>query len=143
MFFRLFLGCLTTTHSAPFSAFFGCRAFGTSVGGCRDCNCSIFRRLFVTRDVFTHYFFVAFSWPSSPWKNSVWAFLVVFSWLFRGPRFGQILRVLALEKSSDIFSTVRKGPWESRPRAFVQGHACFSACSGSSRPRDLGAHPVR
>ena len=24
-----------------------------------------------------------------------------FSWLFRGPRFGQILRVLALEKSSD------------------------------------------
>ena len=55
-------------------------------------------------------FFVAFSWPSSPWKNSVWAFFVpfswffrgffvAFSWLFRGPRFGQILRVLALEKS--------------------------------------------
>ena len=59
------------------------------------------RRLFVTCDVFTRYFFVAFSWPSSPWKNSVWAFFVVFSWLFRGPRFGQILRVLALEQSSD------------------------------------------
>ena len=29
-------------------------------------------------------------------------FFVVFSWLFRGPRFGQILRVLALEKSSDL-----------------------------------------
>ena len=27
-------------------------------------------------------------------------FLVVFSWLFRGRRFGQILRVLALEQSS-------------------------------------------
>ena len=26
-------------------------------------------------------------------------FFVVFSWLFRGPRFGQILRVLALEQS--------------------------------------------
>ena len=30
-------------------------------------------------------------------------FFVVFSWLFRGPRFGQILRVLALEQSSDVF----------------------------------------
>ena len=27
-------------------------------------------------------------------------FFVAFSWLFRGPRFGQILRVLALEQSS-------------------------------------------
>ena len=33
--------------------------------------------------------------------NSVRAFSVTFSWLFRGPRFGQILRVLALEQSSD------------------------------------------
>ena len=51
---------------------------------------------------------VTFSWPSSAWKNSVWAyfvvFFVVFSWLFRGPRFGQILRVLALEKSSELSS---------------------------------------
>ena len=41
-------------------------------------------RLFVTCDVFARYFFAAFSWPSSPWKNSVWVFFVVFWWLFRG-----------------------------------------------------------
>ena len=35
-------------------------------------------------------------------QNSVWAFFVVFSWLFRGSHFGQSLRVLALDKSSDI-----------------------------------------
>ena len=29
-------------------------------------------------------------------------FFVVFSWLFRGPRFGQNLRVLALEQSSEL-----------------------------------------
>ena len=29
-------------------------------------------------------------------------FFVVFSWLFRGPHFGAILRVLALEESSDL-----------------------------------------
>ena len=29
-------------------------------------------------------------------------FFVVFSWLFRGPRFGQNLRVLALEQFSDL-----------------------------------------
>ena len=29
-------------------------------------------------------------------------FFVAFSWFFRGPRFGQILRVLALEQSSDF-----------------------------------------
>ena len=52
---------------------------------------------------------VAFSWPSSIYKNSVRAFFVTFSWFFRGFfvafswlfRFGQILRVLALEQSSD------------------------------------------
>ena len=37
-------------------------------------------------------------------------FFVAFSWLFRGPRFGQILRVLALEQS--IFNmTVSLGWW--------------------------------
>ena len=61
-------------------------------------NPPIFRRLFVTCDVFARYISVAFSWPSSTWEKSVWAF----SWLFRGPHFGQILRVLALEKSSEI-----------------------------------------
>ena len=30
-------------------------------------------------------------------------FFVAFSWLFRGPCFGQILRVLALEQSSDVW----------------------------------------
>ena len=57
----------------------------------------VFRRLFVTCDVFTRYFFVGasiatalkhfswlfrvfFWWPSSPWKNSVRGFFVAFSW---------------------------------------------------------------
>ena len=35
-------------------------------------------------------------------------FFVVFSWLFRGPCFGQILRVLALEQSSEKIMTVTK-----------------------------------
>ena len=39
-------------------------------------------------------FFVGFLWPSSAWKNSVWAFFVAFPWLFRGPDFGQLLCVL-------------------------------------------------
>ena len=43
-------------------------------------------------------FSVTFWWPSSVYKNSVWAFFVAFSWLFR---FGQNLRVLALEQSSE------------------------------------------
>ena len=42
LFFQLFFGCFTVTHSAPFSAvFFGYfqrRAFSTSVDGRRDCN---------------------------------------------------------------------------------------------------------
>ena len=46
------------------------------------------RRLFVTCDVFARFswlyrgFFVASSWPSSPWKNSVSAFFVFFSFFF-------------------------------------------------------------
>ena len=66
------------------------------------------RRLFVTCDVFTRYFFVAFSClfrgPHLLGKQCLGVFrgfFVVFSWLFRGPHFGQILRVLALEKSSE------------------------------------------
>ena len=54
----------------------------------------IFRRLFVTCDVFARYFFVAFSGPSSAWKKQCLGvfrgFSVAFSWLFRGPHFGQI-----------------------------------------------------
>ena len=34
---------------------------------------------FVTCDVLVRYFFVAFPWPSSAWKNSVWASFVAFS----------------------------------------------------------------
>ena len=41
-------------------------------------------------------------------------FFVVFSWLFHGPRFGQILRVLALELSSEQL----KGLPEGEPRAW-------------------------
>ena len=42
--FRVFFGCLTGTPRHPFRLFFGCfqcRAFGTSVGGRRDCNASM------------------------------------------------------------------------------------------------------
>ena len=62
-------------------------------------------------------FFVAFSWlfrglhllgktVFGPFSWFFRGFFVTFSvssfsWLFRGPRFGQFLRVLALEKSSD------------------------------------------
>ena len=69
---------------------------------------SLIRRLFVTC-----YFFVAFPWlfrgplPSrktvfGPFSWFFRGFFVVFSSLFRGPRFGQNLRVLALEQSSDL-----------------------------------------
>ena len=61
---------------------------------------------------------VTFSWPSSAWKNSVWAFFVAFSWLFRGPHFGQILRVLALEKSSDPKLPSKPIPPKFRGRIF-------------------------
>ena len=42
---------------------------------------------------------VTFSWL---FRGFFRGFFVVFSWLFRGPHFGQILRVLALEKSSEM-----------------------------------------
>ena len=50
-------------------------------------------------------FFVAFSWPPCLEKQCSGLFryfFVVFSWLLRGPCFGQILRVFALEQSSDL-----------------------------------------
>ena len=57
-------------------------------------------------------FFVAFPWlfrgpllsrktVFGPFSWLFRGFFVAFSWLFRGPRFGQNLRVLALEQSSD------------------------------------------
>ena len=46
-------------------------------------------------------FFVALFCLEKQCSGLVRYFFVVFSWLFRGPRFGQILRVLALEQSSD------------------------------------------
>ena len=60
-------------------------------------------------------FFVVFSWlfrgPLLSRKTVFGPFryfFVVFSWLFRGPCFGQILRVLALEQSSEFIpSTCR------------------------------------
>ena len=74
---------------------------------------SFIRRLFVTCDVFIRYFFVTFSWLFRGFFVALIClekqclgvfrgFFVVFSWLFRGPHFGQILRVLALEQSSDF-----------------------------------------
>ena len=48
---------------------------------------------------------VAFSWPSSVYKDSVCAFFVASSWL------GQILHVLALEKSSKSGSMGVLGVW--------------------------------
>ena len=61
-----------------------------------------------------------FSWPS-------WAFFMAFSWFFRdfsvafrGPHFGQILRVLALEKSSD----------------FCQGDSSWERKGGEKLPRE-------
>ena len=45
-------------------------------------------------------------------------FFVVFSWLFRGPHFGQILRVLALEESSDFLASKTNFPgrwWIQKP----------------------------
>ena len=76
---------------------------------------TLFRRLFVTSDVFTRYFFVAFPWLFRGFFVALFClekqclglfrgFFVAFSWLFRGPRFGQILRVLALEQSSELCS---------------------------------------
>ena len=82
----------------------------------------IFRRFFVTCGVFTRYFFVAFSCffrgpllsrktvfgPFSLLSRGFFVvFFVAFSW---PPRFGQILRVLALEQSSDI-SQIMMAPW--------------------------------
>ena len=89
-------------------------------GGCG--SLSILRRLFVTCCVFTRYFFVAFSGFFRGFFVALFClekqcsglfryFFLVFSWLFRGffrgPCFGQILRVLALEQSSEI-QEVRK-----------------------------------
>ena len=72
----------------------------------------LLRRLFVTCGVFTRYFSVAFSWLFRdffvalfwPFSWLFRGFFVAFSWLFRGPRFGQNLRVLALEQSSELLS---------------------------------------
>ena len=51
-------------------------------------------------------------------------FFVTFSWLFRGPRFGQILRVLALEQSSD-----QKCTPEGFSRECSQQSGCSPECS--------------
>ena len=70
----------------------------------------IIRRLFVTCDVFARYLSVAFPWLFHGFfvalvcleKQVFGRFSWLFPWLFRGPYFRQILRVLALEKSSEI-----------------------------------------
>ena len=70
----------------------------------------ILRRLFVTCCVFTRYFFVVFSWLFRGPLLSRKTVFGPFSWLFRGPCFGQILRVLALEQSSEICSRTNAIP---------------------------------
>ena len=55
----------------------------------------------VTCGVFARYFFVALFCLEKQCSGLFRYFFVDFSWLFRGPRFGQILRVLSLEQSSD------------------------------------------
>ena len=52
------------------------------------------RRLFVTCDAFARYFFVAFRGPHLPASEGI--VFVPCPRLLRGPRFGRILRVLAL-----------------------------------------------
>ena len=66
----------------------------------------LIRRLFVTCGVFYSLlfrdFFVALFCLEKEGLGLFRGFFVAFSWLFRGPRFGQNLRVLALKQSSDL-----------------------------------------
>ena len=89
----------------------------------------LFRRLFVTCDVFARYFFVAFPWLFRGFfvalicleKQCLGVFrgyFVAFPWLFRGPHFGQILRV----------------PWKSLLTFYGQPHSprtdnCAAHCT--------------
>ena len=57
--------------------------------------------LLVTSSWLFHGFFVAIICLEKQCLGVFRGFFVAFPWLFRGPHFGQILRVLALEKSSD------------------------------------------
>ena len=71
------------------------------------------RRLFVTCDVFARYFFVAFSWFFRDFFVALISLEKQYLSLFRGPRFGQILRVLTLEKSSEfVFGGFQSGGLE-------------------------------
>ena len=77
----------------------------------RPKNQKTFRYLWRFCSLLFRGFSVAFSWPSCLEKQFSClfrGFFVAFSWLFRGPRFGQNLRVLALEQSSDLKSSCRK-----------------------------------
>ena len=67
--------------------------------------------------VFFRGFFVALFCLEKQCSGLFRYFFVAFSWLFRGPCFGQILRVLALEQSSDLFSAAdRSAPsWQTWP----------------------------
>ena len=58
--------------------------------------------LLVTFSWFFRGFFVALFCLEKQCSGLFRYFFVVFSWLFRGPHFGQILRVLALEQSSEL-----------------------------------------
>ena len=91
------------THipKAPFS--------GTlvNVGDLHTRTIFLFRRLFVTCGVFTRYFFVFFSWlfrgPLLSRKTVFGPFSLLFRGFFVAPVLGKILRVLALEQSSELW----------------------------------------
>ena len=61
-----------------------------------------FRYLLRFYSLLFHGFFVALFCLKKQCSGLFRYFFVGFSWLFRGPCFGQILRVLALEQSSDF-----------------------------------------
>ena len=112
------------------------------------------RRLFLTGEVFTRYFFVAFPWLFRGFFVTLIClekqclgvfrgFFVAFPWLFRGPRFGQILRVLALEKSSESRILFDLWALEECLSGHLSGSAVepFASDHGrkSPRPRDFAA----
>ena len=78
-------------------------------------------------------FSVAFSLPSSAWKNSVWAFFMVFPWFFRGflVAFSWLFRGFFV-----AFSWLFRGPvlgkfyayspWKSLLMTIDTGEGCFA-----------------
>ena len=99
----------------------------------------VFRRLFVTCDVFARYFFGGFcvcvcvffsSWPSS----RLCLFFVAFLWLFRGAHLGQILRAEGPSRLRQQ-STSNRPPFQSMLEVtycmqLIPTETCKEPCSG-------------